>query len=133
MIVIDKAKEIAILKTMGATHPQIMRIFILDGLLIGTAGTMLGIPLGYLITYLLEHYYTLPNDVYFVSHIPVIIRARDVLSVALSAVGISFLATIYPSRQAARLRLALSSGWARHALVTAARVGRTGGCGVRNW
>ena len=103
MIVIDKAKEIAILKTMGATHPQIMRIFILDGLLIGTAGTMLGIPLGYLITTLLEHYYTLPNDVYFVSHIPVIVRARDVLSVSLSAIGISFLATIYPSRQAARL------------------------------
>ncbi len=103
MIVIDKAKEIAILKTMGATHRQIMHIFILDGILIGFAGTILGIPLGYLITYLLEHYYTLPNDVYFVSHIPVIIRARDVLSVAISAVGISFLATIYPSRQAARL------------------------------
>lgn len=103
MIVIDKAKEIAILKTMGATHRQIMLVFILDGLLIGLTGTAIGIPLGYFITYLLEHYYTLPNDVYFVSHIPVIIRAEDVFTVAFSAVGISFLATIYPSRQAARL------------------------------
>lgn len=103
MIVIDKAKEIAILKTMGATRRQITRIFVIDGLLIGTTGAVIGIPLGYFITYLLEHYYTLPNDVYFVSHIPVIIRSRDVFLVAISAIGISFLATIYPSRQAARL------------------------------
>ncbi|MGC8500812.1 MAG: lipoprotein-releasing ABC transporter permease subunit [Leptospirillia bacterium] len=103
MIVIDKGKEIAILKTMGSSNRQIMAIFILDGLLIGGTGTLLGVPLGYFITFLLEHYYTLPNDVYFVSHIPVIIRMRDLLSVSLSAIGISFLATIYPSRQAARL------------------------------
>ncbi|MCL5954203.1 MAG: lipoprotein-releasing ABC transporter permease subunit [Nitrospirae bacterium] len=103
MIVIDKGKEIAILKTMGASNRQVMSIFILDGLLIGGFGTFLGLPLGYFITFLLEHYYTLPNDVYFVSHIPVIIRMRDLLAVSLSAVGISFLATIYPSRQAARL------------------------------
>jgi len=103
MIVIDKAKEIAILKTMGATHRQVMLIFILDGILIGITGTAIGIPLGYFITYLLEHYYTLPNDVYFVSHIPVIIRAGDVMTVAFSAIGISFLATIYPSRKAALL------------------------------
>ena len=75
----------------------------IDGLLIGLVGTAAGLPVGYLITFLLEHFYRLPNDVYFVSHIPVIIRLSDILSVALSAIGISFVATLYPSSQAARL------------------------------
>ncbi len=103
MIVMDKGKEIAILKTMGATEGQIRKIFMIDGLLIGLVGTAAGLPVGYLITFLLEHFYRLPNDVYFVSHIPVIIRLSDILSVALSAIGISFVATLYPSSQAARL------------------------------
>ena len=103
MIVMDKGKEIAILKTMGATEGQIRKIFMIDGLLIGLVGTAAGLPVRYLITFLLEHFYRLPNDVYFVSHIPVIIRLSDILSVALSAIGISFVATLYPSSQAARL------------------------------
>lgn len=103
MIVMEKGKEIAILKTMGATEGQIRKIFMIDGLLIGLLGTSLGLPIGYLITFLLEHFYRLPNDVYFVSHIPVIIRFRDIFSVAISAIGISFLATLYPSSKAARL------------------------------
>ncbi len=103
MIVMEKGKEIAILKTMGATEGQIRKIFMIDGLLIGLLGTSLGLPIGYLITFLLEHFYRLPNDVYFVSHIPVIIRFRDIFSVAVSAIGISFLATLYPSSKAARL------------------------------
>ncbi|MCL4460517.1 MAG: lipoprotein-releasing ABC transporter permease subunit [Nitrospirae bacterium] len=103
MIVMDKGKEIAILKTMGATQRQIRNIFMIDGLLIGLVGTAAGLPIGYLITFLLEHFYRLPNDVYFVSHIPVIIRASDILSVSLSAIGISFVATLYPSSRAARL------------------------------
>lgn len=103
MIVMDKGKEIAILKTMGASQTQIRRIFMIDGLMIGTVGTVLGLPIGYLICFMLEHFYRLPNDVYFVSHIPVIIRASDILAVSFSAIGISFLATLYPSTQAARL------------------------------
>lgn len=103
MIVMDKGKEIAILKTMGASQTQIRRIFMIDGLMIGSIGTALGLPIGYLICFMLEHFYRLPNDVYFVSHIPVIIRASDILAVSFSAIGISFLATLYPSTQAARL------------------------------
>ena len=103
MIVMDKGKEIAILKTMGATEGQIRKIFMIDGLLIGLVGTAAGLPIGYLITFLLEHFYRLPNDVYFVSHIPVIIRLSDILMVSLSAIGISFVATLYPSSRAARL------------------------------
>ncbi|MHB1605694.1 MAG: lipoprotein-releasing ABC transporter permease subunit [Leptospirales bacterium] len=103
MIVMDKGKEIAILKTMGATEGQIRKIFMIDGVLIGLFGTLLGLPIGYLICFMLEHFYRLPNDVYFVSHIPVIIRFGDILSVSLSAIGISFLATLYPSSQAAKL------------------------------
>ena len=103
MIVMDKGKEIAILKTMGATQRQIRRIFMIDGLLIGVVGTVLGLPIGYLICFMLEHFYRLPNDVYFVSHIPVIIRASDILAVSFSAIGISFLATLYPATQASSL------------------------------
>ncbi len=103
MIVVEKGREIAILKTMGATSQAIMRIFMLDGLLIGVAGIMLGIPLGYSICWAIQTFYTFPTDVYYISRIPVEIRGFDVLVVAISAVVISLLATIFPSRQAAKL------------------------------
>jgi lipoprotein-releasing system permease protein len=103
MIVVEKGREIAILKTMGATSQAVMRIFMLDGLIIGIAGIVLGIPLGYSICWAIQTFYTFPTDVYYISRIPVEIRAFDVLAVGLSAVFISLLATIYPSRQAAKL------------------------------
>ena len=103
MIVVEKGREIAILKTMGATSQAVMRIFMLDGLIIGMAGMLLGIPLGYSICWAIQTFYTFPTDVYYISRIPVEIRAFDVLVVALSAVFISLIATIYPSRQAAKL------------------------------
>jgi len=103
MIVVEKGREIAILKTMGATPRAIMRIFMLDGLIIGVAGTMCGIPLGYSICWAIQTFYTFPTDVYYISRIPVEIKVFDVLTVGLSAILISLLATIYPSRQAAKL------------------------------
>jgi lipoprotein-releasing system permease protein len=103
MTVMDKGKEIAIMKAMGATQRQIMHIFMIDGLMIGGVGTLVGLPLGYLICFFLEHFYRLPNDVYFVSHIPVIIRMSDILSVSVAAIGVSFAATLYPSIRASRL------------------------------
>ena len=103
MIVVEKGREIAILKTMGATSQAVMRIFMLDGLIIGMAGMLLGVPLGYSICWAIQTFYTFPTDVYYISRIPVEIRAFDVLVVALSAVFISLIATIYPSRQAAKL------------------------------
>ncbi len=103
MIVVEKSREIAILKAMGATRRAVMRIFMLDGLVIGGIGTAIGIPLGYLVCYLLQTMYTLPSDIYYISHLPVKIRALDVILVSVSAVTISFVATVYPSWQAARL------------------------------
>jgi lipoprotein-releasing system permease protein len=104
MIVIEKNREIAILKAMGAKNPSIMRIFMMDGLIIGTIGVLIGIPLGYSFCWGIESFYTLPADVYYISHIPVKIRAVDIVSVSLAAIGISFLATLYPSWQAGKLR-----------------------------
>jgi lipoprotein-releasing system permease protein len=104
MIVVEKSREIAILKTMGAKRRAVMRIFMVDGLIIGLSGTLIGIPLGYAVCMVLQHYYTLPSDIYYISHLPVKIRLLDVVLVSLSAVTISFLATLYPSYRAAQLR-----------------------------
>jgi len=103
MIVVEKSREIAILKAMGANRRGVMRIFMIDGLIIGLVGTVIGIPLGYGACQLLQTFITLPSDVYYISHIPVIIRASDVSLVSVSAILISFLATLYPSFQAANL------------------------------
>jgi len=103
MIVIEKSREIAILKAMGATRRAVMAIFMLDGLIIGGVGVLIGIPLGYLVCWAIESFYTLPADVYYISHIPVLINPFDVALVAGSALLITFLATVYPSWQAGRL------------------------------
>jgi lipoprotein-releasing system permease protein len=103
MIVIEKSREIAILKAMGATRSAVMGIFMLDGLIIGGVGVVIGIPLGYLVCWAIETFYTLPADVYYISHIPIRINAFDVALVAGSALLITFLATVYPSWQAGRL------------------------------
>ncbi len=103
MIVTEKQREIAILKAMGATRRAIMRIFMLNGLIIGVTGTVIGIPLGYAFLYLIEKYWTFDQTVYYIAHIPVHIQAIDVLLVSCSAILISFAATVYPSLQAAKL------------------------------
>jgi lipoprotein-releasing system permease protein len=105
MNVIEKSREIAILKAIGATERGIMGIFMLQGLMIGSVGTIIGISGGYLITLLLDNYQIikLPADVYYLSHLPVKMKISDFLTVSVSAIVISFLATIYPARQAAKL------------------------------
>ncbi len=103
MIVTEKQREIAILKTMGATRKSIMRIFMLNGLVIGLTGTAIGIPLGYTFLWLIQTYWTFDPTVYYISRVPVKIQALDVALVSISAVFISFAATLLPSRQAAKL------------------------------
>ena len=103
MIVTEKQKEIAILKAMGATRKSIRRIFMLNGLIIGLSGTVIGIPLGYAFLWLIESFWTFDPTVYYISKIPVHVLAEDVLLVAGSAILISFAATVYPSLQAAKL------------------------------
>ncbi len=103
MNVMEKAREIAILKAMGANRESIMRIFMLEGVIIGGAGVLFGIPLGVAICMLLQRFYKLPGDVYYLSYLPVKIQPFDVILVACSAILIGFLATLYPSRRAAQL------------------------------
>ena len=105
MVVMEKNKDIAILKSMGATAQSIMRIFILEGLIIGVVGTVLGLIGGYAICRILAEYQfiSLPRDVYYISHLPVKMSGMDFFLIALAAMGISFLATLYPSWQASRL------------------------------
>jgi lipoprotein-releasing system permease protein len=105
MVVMEKNKDIAILKSMGATAKSVTRIFIFQGLIIGVVGTILGLIGGYGICILLAKYQfiSLPSDVYYISRLPVKMNGIDFVLVALSAIGISFLATLYPSWQAAKL------------------------------
>jgi lipoprotein-releasing system permease protein len=105
MMVMKKTKEIAILKSMGATRQSIMKIFVMDGLLIGFMGTALGLILGLIMCGLLQRYefIKLPRDVYLISTLPVKIQTMDVVTIVGAAMLISFLATLYPSWQASRL------------------------------
>lgn len=105
MNVIEKEREIAILKAMGATNKGIMAIFIMQGFLIGLIGTAIGLTGGYVLSHILNTYQIikLPADVYYLSHLPVKIKPLDFAVVSLSAILISFLSTIYPAWQAAKL------------------------------
>ena len=105
MVVMEKNKDIAILKSMGAAGKSIRRIFIFEGLIIGVVGTALGLIGGYVICMLLAkfQFISLPSDIYYISRLPVKMNGIDFLLVALAAIGISFLATLYPSWQASRL------------------------------
>jgi lipoprotein-releasing system permease protein len=105
MNVLEKTREIAILKAMGATNRGIMTIFILQGLFIGVLGTIIGVGSGYLLNNILDKYeiIKLPADVYYLSHLPVKMKLFDFLVVSFSAIIISFLATLYPARQAAKM------------------------------
>jgi lipoprotein-releasing system permease protein len=104
MIVMEKSREIAILKSMGASSRSIMQIFMFAGLVIGIVGTVIGSAIGYGAVAVITRtgVITLPKDVYQVSHLPLSITALDVLFISLTALGISFLATLYPSWQAAK-------------------------------
>jgi lipoprotein-releasing system permease protein len=105
MIVIEKGREIAIMKSMGATRRGIMTVFMFHGLIIGITGTVIGIVGGYGLCQLLKTYkfINLPADVYYLSYLPVKISFFDFTVVPVAAILITFLATLYPSWQAAKL------------------------------
>jgi len=105
MLVMEKTRDIAILKAMGATTTSIRKIFVFEGLLIGVSGTALGLVSGSALCSLLSKYkfIELPANVYYISTLPVHVEAWDVVIIALSAILISLVATLYPSMQAARL------------------------------
>ena len=105
MIVIDKAREIAILKSMGATRAGIMKIFMINGTIIGVVGTLIGLAGGLAVCFVIEktNLITLPRDIYYISHLPARVDPVELVVICASAIIISFGATLYPSWQAAKL------------------------------
>ena len=106
MMVMSKTRDIAILKAMGATDKSIRKIFVFNGMVIGAIGTGLGLVLGLLLCELLERYdiHELAGEIYyFTTKLPVKLELLDVSAIMAAALFICFLATLYPSRQAARL------------------------------
>jgi lipoprotein-releasing system permease protein len=105
MVVMEKTRDIGIMKSMGATPRSILRIFVLEGLVIGALGTALGTVAGYFLAVLLDRYQfvSLPGDVYPIETLPVDMQGLDFIIVAVAAMAIAFLAAIYPAWQASRL------------------------------
>jgi lipoprotein-releasing system permease protein len=113
MVVMEKSKDIAILKSMGATSKSIMQIFIFQGVTIGTIGTLLGCIGGLSVAFNLEKisvfietlfgFKILPGDVYYLSQLPSQVNYSDVIIIVIGTILICFLSTIYPSRRASRL------------------------------
>ncbi len=105
LLVMEKSRDIAILKTMGTSSRRVMLIFMMQGLMIGLTGTAVGAVGGLGLSWVLDTYQLIPipGEVYQVSHLPFIVQPFDFAVVIVSAIVICFLATIYPSRQASRL------------------------------
>jgi lipoprotein-releasing system permease protein len=105
MLVTEKAREVAILKSMGARDGAILRIFFAEGLYIGLLGLVLGLGLGVGGCLLLSHYgLPLDPDVYYIQKLPVVMRASEIAAVNLAALGLCCLATLYPAMLASRMR-----------------------------
>jgi len=102
MMVMEKYRDIAVLMSMGARHGQIRRIFMMQGVLIGVVGSMIGLVVGYTLSYLANRYrwITLPEAVYSMSFVPFEPRWTDAIWVPAAAILVSFLATLYPARKA---------------------------------
>src|SRR6202035_3444840 len=105
MMVMEKTKDIAVLMSMGTRRAQVRNLFIAQGVLIGSIGTAIGLVVGYAISHVGGHYHvlTLSPEVYSIDYVPFAPRAIDGVWVALFAVLISFVATLYPSWSAARI------------------------------
>ena len=105
MMVMEKTKDIAVLMSMGARRAQVRRVFVAQGVLIGLIGTALGLVLGYALAWLGGHYHliSLSPEVYSIDYVPFATRVSDGLLVAAVAVGVSLIATLYPSWSAARI------------------------------
>ncbi len=105
MVVVEKAKEIALLKTLGSSNGGVMKIFVVQGLLIGIVGTCLGVLHGLALAFLLAVFgWPLDPDVYYIDRLPIHVESSAVLAVLAAGILISVLATLYPAYMAARLR-----------------------------
>jgi lipoprotein-releasing system permease protein len=105
MVVLEKRKDIGVLKSLGAPSSLVLRIFLFEGLLIGGLGTLLGAVLGGALIFVLKRYpfVRLPGEVYFIERLPVRPEAGDFAAVILAALLLCLAAALYPAWQAARL------------------------------
>jgi len=105
MVVMEKTKEIGILKSMGATSKGVRRIFLTEGLVVGVAGAILGSGIGYAICWAQETFriISLPSQIYFISSLPIDMHLLDFVLVAFASLGICTLASLYPAHKAAKL------------------------------
>jgi lipoprotein-releasing system permease protein len=105
MLVLEKRRDIGVLRTMGVTPRGIMRIFLLQGTLVGLTGTALGILVGWTVSFVLGRYKLLhlPGEIYFIDTLPVKMEWTDFALVAIAATALCFVASLYPAWRAARL------------------------------
>jgi len=105
LVVVTRAREISILRAMGASSGAIRQIFVLEGVIIGVVGTLIGSVLGLLGCEALKRYeFPLDTDVYYLDTLPVVVEPHTVVLVAISAIAIGFVATLYPATVAARIK-----------------------------
>jgi lipoprotein-releasing system permease protein len=106
LVVVERRRDIAILSTLGATRLGVMLVFIIEGAVVGAIGAVAGVLLGLAACFIGNHYklVSLPADVYSISNVPLHANFSETLIAATVAFGLSVLATIYPARNAARLR-----------------------------
>ena len=105
MLVMEKKRDIGILRSLGATTRDVRTIFVLEGGVIGVIGMSLGTAAGLALCYLLDRYefIKLPGDVYFIETLPIDVQVGDVVAVLVAVLGIILVATIYPAWKAARM------------------------------
>ena len=105
MVVLEKRRDIGVLKSMGADAPTVLRIFLVEGLLIGGIGTLLGVVLGGALIAVLQRYpfVRLPGDVYFIERLPVRPEAWDFAAVIGAALVLCAVAALYPAWRASKL------------------------------
>jgi len=105
MVVMEKKKDIGVLKSMGATSKGIMKIFIYQGVISGTIGAVLGSIIGYGLCWSQSYYqwFSLPSDIYFINALPVEMKVLDFVFIISAAILICFLAALFPARKAAHL------------------------------
>ena len=104
MMVMEKTKDIAVMMSFGVTAAQVRRVFLLQGLMISVLGTLIGLVVGYGASWAGEHYrFPLNAEIYSLDYLPFAPRIADALIVAVVSIGVSALATLYPSASAARV------------------------------
>jgi lipoprotein-releasing system permease protein len=105
MVVMEKTKEIGILKSMGTTSRSITHIFLYEGIVVGVIGTLLGFGIGYTLCWAQQryHFFSLPGDVYFINFLPIKMQILDFVFIGVAAVLICFTSAIYPARRASKL------------------------------